>query len=131
MIQNVLSNKRVLIAIFIGLIIIFLRGWALSTLSLLIASVVAQYSPMSQIPHNLATFSKIINLQVISSTITIFAGGIVGYISRKSGWLYGVITGLIASVIYLHFYPLLLAETLIGGWIGEKLANSRKRNALT
>lgn len=127
MVQNILPNKRILIAVFVGLIIILLRGWFLSILSLSIASIVIQYSPSSQIYRNLAISSKIINLQVISSIITIFAGGIVGYISRKYGWLYGIITGLIATAIYLGFYPLLLVETLIGGWLGEKLANLRKK----
>lgn len=131
MTQNAFPNKRVLIAIFVGLIIILLRGWILSALSLSVASIVIQYSPASQIYRNLAISSKIINLQVISSIITIFAGGIVGYISRKFGWLYGLITGLIASTISLGFYPLLLVETLIGGWLGEKLANLRKKKLST
>lgn len=125
--QNVFPNKRILIAIFVGLIIILLRGWILSALSFLIVSVVIKYSSISQLPYNMVVLSKTINFQIISSVITIFAGGIVGYISRKYGWLYGIITGLIASVIYLNFYPLLLVETLIGGWLGEKLVNSRKK----
>lgn len=113
----------------IGLVILLLRGWVVTLFSSLIIWVAIKTTSIFQMQSVIIDSSKtvIFTLQAISSIIAIFAGGIVGHSSKKLGWLYGVITGLLASAISLNLSPLLLIETFAGGWLGERMANSQKK----
>jgi len=130
MTKDIIPNKKTLLTMAIGLVVILLiGGWILTLFSALFTWLIIRNTPISQMQSTFIHFSIIehYSLQVISIGIAIFAGGIVGYSSKKLGWFYGAIIGLLVSVIRFNFYPLLLIETLIGGWLGERIANSSKK----
>lgn len=129
MTYSFIPDRKTILAIGLGVVTILLRDRIISLFSALFFLLVAKITPVSQISSAIVNFPEVTAnhmFQVVSSIITIFAGGIVGYLSKNKGWLYGALTGLFASAISLSFFPLLLIETLIGGWLGEKLANSQK-----
>lgn len=123
-------NKKIVFAIISGVITVVLFRWLfINFLSSLLMSLIIKNTPISQMQSIMTgSLGSDIHfaLQFVSIIIGVFAGGIPGYFSKNKGWLYGLLVGIISSTIYLHIYPLLLIETSIGGWIGEKLANSRK-----
>ncbi len=93
-------------------------------------SIVIKHTPVSEMSSALANFPRKtydFALQLVSIMAVVFAGGIAGYFSKNKGWFYGILVGIISSIIYLHIYPTLLIGTSIGGWIGERLASSQKK----
>ena len=124
-------NKKFVISILLSLILIFSRGVILSLVSATVTYFMFKYNSPSEVVNVLNQYSLIDYYlrTTLAILINILAGGIVGYNSKKFGWLYAGVIGMFTSLIYFKFAPLLIIQMIIGGFLGETYSKYRKKGS--